>query len=319
MLTKSVIDRYELTEQKIGLLLSGGFDSCIMLSILVKYLVSEYNYNVPLHVFTIGDITNSDVIDAQKHVEYLERVYNIDIHHHIVEIQDLNLVKDELNNIIINLETYDRITVQKSIPMWFLLKYVKQFTDVKVLLSGEGLDELCGYDELFKLTDAEFQSKSVDLLQHLSKYDLLRSDKMAGSFGLEIRYPFLDISFVEYMLTVHPMLKRPQMSGYSSNPVEKYIIRKAFDTDSSIHIDKLLLWSHRKDIRHSFDNLVNFLQNYFNNVYTDLDLSNYQDTNLPFSLLPKTKEELHYKRIFETYYPCTSHVLSIYWNLLWQR
>lgn len=318
-LTKSIIDRYELTEKSIGLLLSGGFDSCIMLSILIKHLVNKYNYSFPLHVFTIGDVTNSDVIDAKKHVEHLEMEYGIDIHHHIVQIQDMNLVKEDLTNIIVKLETYDKITVQKAIPMWFLLKYIKQFTDIRVLLSGEGLDELCGYDELFKLTDTDFQNKSVELLQNLSKYDLLRSDKLAGSFGLEIRYPFLDMKFIEYMLHVHPMLKRPQMSGYSNNPVEKYIIRKAFDTDSTIHIDKSLLWSHHKDIRSSFDDLTIFLKNYFDKIYSDLDVTNYRDISLPFSLLPKTKEELHYKRIFETYYPDTSHVLPTYWNSIWNK
>lgn len=319
LITKSIIDRYELTDQRIGMMLSGGFDSCIMLSVLIQYLVSKYNYTTPFHVFTIGDASNSDVINAKQHVEFLENEYNIDIHHHIIEIKDLDLVKEELTSIIVSLETYDQITVQKSIPMWFLLKYIKEFTDVKVLLSGEGLDELCGYDQLFKLTDTDFQSKSVELLKNLSKFDLLRSDKIAGCFGLEIRYPFLNLTFIEYILRVHPMLKRPQMSGHSPNPVEKYIIRKAFDTDPTILIKKSLLWSHRKDITGSFDNLKLFLKNYFDELYTDIDLTNYIDTSLPFNIIPKSKEELHYKRIFEAYYPYTSHILSIYWNALWKN
>lgn len=321
MVKRSIIDRYELSEQNVGLLLSGGFDSCIMLSILIDYLVTRYNYDKPLEVFTIGDNDNSDVINARFHVEYLEEHYGIDIHHHIVEISDMNLVKSEITNIVLQLETYDSVTIQKAIPVSFLLKYIKNYTDVKVLLSGEGLDELCGYYQLFGLSDMDFQSSSVRLLENLNKYDLLRADKLAGSYGLEIRHPFLNLEFVEYILSVHPMLKRPQMSGYSENPVEKYIIRMAFDTDSSINIDKRILWGHRQDIRYSFNSIQDYLQNYFEEMYTDLDFSGYIDT-LHMSpefvnLIPDTKEEMHYKKIFDTYYPCTSNVLKLYWNLLW--
>ena len=323
IVTNSIIDRYDLSDQKVGLLLSGGFDSCIILSILVNYLVQKYNYTTPLHVFTIGDEDNTDVINARYHVESLEMHYGIDIHHHVIRLQDMELVQEQLTNVILQLETYDRVTIQKSIPMSFLLKYIKEKTDIKVLLSGDGLDELCGYYQLFTLSDTEFQKRSVELLENLSKYDLLRSDKMAGSYGLEIRHPFLDMRFIEYMLTVHPMLKRPQMTGYSEDPIEKYIVRKAFDTDETIYIDKRILWNHRQDIRYSFNTLKQYLTEYFDTVYTDFDLINYLET-LRLStdivhLLPKTKEEMHYKKIFDTYYPCTSNVLSLYWNLLWDQ
>jgi asparagine synthase (glutamine-hydrolysing) len=323
MVIQSIIDRYELADQKVGLLLSGGFDSCIILSILIKYLVEKYNYKDPLHVFTIGDDDNTDVINARFHVWSLESHYNIDIHHHVVKIEDMEMINDELTNIVLQLETYDRITIQKSIPMAFLLKYVKNHTDTKVLLSGEGLDELCGYYQLFTLSDSDFQKRSVDLLENLSKYDLLRADKIAGSYGLEIRQPFLDMRFIEYILQVHPMLKRPQMSGYSDDPIEKYIIRKAFDTVDNLHIDKRILWNHRQDIRYSFNTLKETLRDFFDNLYSDFDLENYIET-LRMStdlvhLIPSTKEEMHYKKIFDTYYPCTSNVLSLYWNLIWQN
>ena len=105
--------------------------------------------------------------------------------------------------------------------------------------------------------------------------------------------------------------------------VEKYIIRMAFDTDSSIHIDKRILWGHRQDVRYSFNSIVEYLQEFFNEMYTDLDFSGYVDRlniSPEFSnLIPDTKEEMHYKKIFDTYYPCTSNVLQLYWNLLWKN
>ena len=86
-------------------------------------------------------------------------------------------------------------------------------------------------------------------------------------------------------------------------------------------MDKRILWGHRQDVRYSFNNIQQHLQLYFDRMYTDLDLSGYIDTlhmSPEFSnLTPDTKEEMHYKKIFDTYYPCTSNVLQLYWNLLW--
>lgn len=323
ILTKSTIDRYELSHQNVGLLLSGGFDSCILTSILVKYLVEKYNYSNPLHVFTVGCENNKDVINAKQHVDLLEKTYNIDIHHHVIQINNFDLITKEIDNIIFQIESFDATTIRKSIPMAFLLKYIKSHTDVRVLLSGEGIDELCGHSELFVLNDEEFQNKSITLLQNLSKFDLLRNDKIAGSYGLEIRYPFLDISFVEYILSIHPLLKRPQVSGYTKNPIEKYIIRKSFDTNEDIIISKDILWNHKQDISSSLDlpNKSKFktqLINFYNNKYSDADLFNYlQILNINpqlHTVIPSTKEEMHYKKIFDAYYPKVSNILPQYWN-----
>jgi asparagine synthase (glutamine-hydrolysing) len=322
ILNKSVIERFNLSDKKVGLLLSGGFDSCIILSILVKYLV-EYGYDNPLSVFTIGDLDNDDVINAKNHVLYLEKTYNIIIHHHIVSLSDYNLILPEIPNIIKGLETYDPVTIRKSIPLYYLLKYIKEKTDIKVLLSGEGLDECCGYDELFTLNDKEFREKSIELLFNLHKYDLLRSDKLSGFFGLEIRYPFLSKDFVEYILSIHPSLQRPQMSGYSRDPIEKYIIRKSFDNEK---IQKEILWNSRKDISESFNTFTDFLSTCFNQQITDTEFYNYiQNTTLPSNdvfvkgtsgVIPNSKEDMYYKKIFNTLFPNMENIISKYWNVL---
>jgi len=325
LLTESIISRYELSHQNVGLLLSGGFDSCILTSILVKYLVEKYNYSKPLHVFTIGNENNKDVVKAKEHVELLEKTYNIDIHHHVIQINNFNLITTEIDNIIFQIESFDSTTIRKTIPMAFLLKYIKSYTDVRVLLSGEGLDELCGHHELFELDNQEFQNKSINLLQNLSKFDLLRNDKIAGSYGLEIRYPFLDISFVEYILSIHPLLKRPQISGYTKNPIEKYIVRKSFDTNENIIINKDILWNHKQDISSSLDNSqkLNFtdqLIHFYNNKYTDSEYFYYlqiiNSNPTLHTVIPNTKEEMHYKKTFDKYYPNISNILPYYWNSL---
>jgi asparagine synthase (glutamine-hydrolysing) len=322
MLKNSVIQKYSNTERDIGILLSGGFDSCIILSILIKYLVDQdYDFKSgQIHVFTVGDtigIDNSDIKLAKSHIQFLENKYSIDIHFHLVNIQNYNLVIPEIDNIISCLETYDDLTIKKSIPMLFLLKYIKEMTNVKVLLSGEGLDELCGYSQFFDLSDSEFQSKSIDLLKNLSKYDLLRSDKLAGSFGLEIRYPFLNKTFVEYILSIHPKLKRPQISGYSNQPIEKYIIRKSFDDLNDAYMEKNVLWNNHQSIDKSFGNLNEYLKKYFDNIYTDTDFYIYLQHTRNDKLITKTKEQMYYKILFNKKYPNTYDILNNFWESLW--
>lgn len=322
-LSNSVIKKWNSTERKIGVLLSGGFDSSIILSILIKYINIE-----SLHVFTIGNIESSDVIFAKKHVEFLETTFSIDIHHHIIDISNLDIIIPEMDELIKCLETFDMFTIRKSIPFLFLLKYIKEYTDIKVLLSGDGLDELCGYKEFNNLNDTEFQSKSVELIYNLHKYDLLRSDKIAGYFGLEIRYPFLDKEFVEFILSIHPKLKRPQIYGFSKQPIEKYIIRKAFDyideseqDNISLYIDKDVLWNSREDINNCFDCLNDYLQNYYDLKYSDIEFFNYTQKlkSINTNIIPKTKEEMYYQIIFNNHYPNTLNILNIFWKNLWNK
>ena len=321
LLTNSIIDRYSLSEQPVGVLLSGGFDSCIILSILVKYLLTQrYDFDkIPFHVFTIGSENSEDVISAKNHISYLEQEFSIDIHYHVINVNDIDTITSEITSIIEYLETFDDLTIQKSIPMLFLLKYIKNNTDVKILLSGEGLDELCGYNRFFDLDDKAFQDKSVQLLKHLSKFDLLRSDKIAGSLGLELRYPFLDKSFVEYILSIHPRLKRPQNSGYSNVPIEKYIIRKAFDLNNDNYMEKELLWRPRQSIHKSLNNLQTDLNKYYDNMYSDIDLFNYVQQLLPrqINLIPKSKEQMHYMILFNQIYPNSFNLVKCFWDSLW--
>lgn len=315
ILNKSVIERFNLSDKKVGLLLSGGFDSCIILSILIKYLVEDRQqggYDNPLSVFTIGDLDNDDVINAKNHVLYLEKTYNIIIYHHIVSLSNYDLILPEIPNIIEALESYDPTTIRKSIPLYYLLKYIKEKTDIKVLLSGEGLDECCGYDELFGLNDNDFRQKSIELLFNLHKYDLLRSDKLSGFFGLEIRYPFLSKDFIEFIMSIHPSLQRPQISGYSKDPIEKYIIRKSFDNEKIL---KEILWNSRKDISNSFNLFVEFLSCYFNQQITDTEFYNYIE-NITNGVVPKYKEEMYYKKTFDTLFPNMENILNKYWNVL---
>lgn len=309
LLTKSVCDRYKC-ETKVGILLSGGFDSSIITSIIAK------NFNTQITVITIGES-----IYATELVEHLEKMYNIDIIHHIININEDDFKKfiiNSLNDIIYTLETYDEYTIKQSIPYAFLYDYIKKYTDIKVLLTGEGLDELCGYNQFKDLDDHTFQNKSVKLIKNLSKFDLLRSDKMAGRYNLEVRHPFLDVSFIKYILNIHPKLKKCQVYSNTQPPIEKYIIRKAFDNGEYLPYN--ILWKTIKDASDCFEKTTinNVLEEYTNENIKEYDLNE----------IFNTKEKMYFKNTFDkifgkinglgTINDTKNNILNKTWNQLWE-
>lgn len=323
-LSESVIRRYNLSKRGVGFLLS-GFDSAIILCIVVKYL-QKGNYDFekdPIVVFTFGDNDNKDVISAKECVSFLETTYSIDIHHHIINVHNLGIVLPDIKDIIYVLETCDKSTIRQSIPYAFLCKYISTKTDVKVLLTGEGLEELCGYEQLFELEDDKFQEKSIELLNNMSKFNVMARDKIAGFYNLEVRHPFLDIEFVELMLSIHPKLKRPQKYDYSKGAIGKYIVRKAFDDSimgSNFYINKGLLWKGRGCISKSTRCLKVELDKYFEKMYSDPEFYNYLQylrQNMNLVTCPKTKEEMYYKNVYDEMFP--KIVVDKMWDNVWEN
>jgi asparagine synthase (glutamine-hydrolysing) len=305
-LTSAVTVRNNLTNVPVGVLLS-GFDSGIILSILA------HNFqNTPLYAFTMGYPNSPDVISAQKCVEYLENKLGIDIHHHIINIADLSNLLGDIETNIKAVETYDPTVVRQSLPYTIMFKYIQKQTDIKVLLTGEGLDELCGYKEFTELSDEDFQSKSVKLIKNISKYDIQRSDKLASSFNLEVRHPFLDEDFIKYVLTIHPKLRRPQKYAYNKPPIEKYIIRKAFDVDGVLNYETL--WKPIQDASQCFDDLHKRIKAYIDSMYTEQQLYDFNTLNR----VSYSKEEMHYKLLFTQIFGKRSDILSKFWYQLWE-
>jgi len=330
MIEESIIIRYTSSQKPIGILLSGGFDSCIITAILVKYLVSinnDFTIN-PLHIFTVGDSLGDDDLDnmhATKFVEFLELKYNIILDHHIININEIEVLASDINNIIYSLESYDPTTVRDSIPFYYMLKYISEMTNIKVLLTGDGLDELCGYQNFKGLDDATFQKKSVSLVNSMHKYCLLRTDKISGNFGLEIRQPFINKNFIEYMLSIHPKIKREINYSTNDDPITKYIIRKAFE--ESIYGQVLIPESHlwRRQSRLS-DSLTNFnirLHTYFENnsvitddIYnTNMLILNTENQNL--QTLPRNKTEMYYRILFRNNFPNRDYIVDMFWEDIW--
>lgn len=322
-INNAVLSRYSNccnSEKTFGILLA-GFDSCLMTSVLIKELVKlEHDFiKCPIYLFTIGDTLGGEDLDtycSTEYIKFISEMYpNIHFHHHIININNIEILTSDIEKIIYHLETFDPETIRESIIYFYLFKYISEKTLVKVLLTGDGLDELGGYSNFNDLNDILFQEKSVELLLNLCNFDILRSDRISNAFSLELRHPFLQKDFVKYMLSIHPIIKKSQIYKNTEVPIEKYIIRKSFDYSVSgfNYLPSSILWRRSKCI---CDNLTNFEIRL--NVYFD-NLLNEQSYNI---LLKKyqindTKQHIYYRDIFNKFFPNRDYLVKQFWNNIW--
>jgi asparagine synthase (glutamine-hydrolysing) len=223
LLTKAVNKRI-ICDRPIGCLLSGGLDSSIITSIASKKIKN-------LKTFSIGMNGSPDLYNAEIVSKYL----NTD--HTIVLVSQTDML-DAIDRTIKQIESFDITTIRASVPMLLVSEYIRDHTDIRVLLSGEGADEASGsYLYFHNAPDPKsFQDECVRLLNDVHMFDVLRGDKTTAGAGLEIRVPFFDKEFMEYYMSIDPSLKMPR------NGMEKYLLRKAFDKE----LPKDILW-RRKD------------------------------------------------------------------------
>ena len=196
----------------VGFFLSGGLDSSIVAALGKEILGG------PIKTFSVGLEGAPDLVAARKMAHFLgsdhtEVIFTIE--------EGLKVLKE----VIWHLETYDTTTIRASIPMYLLSKHIKENTDVRVVLSGEGSDELFGgYLYFHSAPDLEkFRIETNRLVQDVHMFDVLRADRTTSAHGLELRVPFFDRDVIDYVMDgFSTELKQPQ-EGY-----EKYILREAF-------------------------------------------------------------------------------------------
>lgn len=198
-LLEALKKRIKQTERPLGFLLSGGLDSSTLLCLALKHkLITKPK------VFTFGfDEKAPDVLSAKCVVKYLHEKYGPDcIDWHLV-IEPISKGLESIPEVISILETYDTTTIRASVPMYLISKYIETKTNVKVLISGEGADELFGGYLYFKYApnDHAFRSEILRLLNELYMYDCLRADRSTAACGLEVRPPFLDLDLIQTVLT----------------------------------------------------------------------------------------------------------------------
>ena len=197
----SSVEKRLMSDVPLGVLLSGGLDSSLVASITKRLMEASGR---SLHSFSVGISKDApDMVAAREVAAFLGT-----IHHEVVFTIKEGL--EALEKVIWHLETYDVTTVRAATPMYFLSKAIRE-AGIKVVLSGEGSDEIFGGYLYFHNapSDEEFQKETIRRVLRLSTADCLRADKSTMAHGIEARVPFLDLKFLETAISIRPEEKRP--------------------------------------------------------------------------------------------------------------
>jgi asparagine synthase (glutamine-hydrolysing) len=296
-----------MSDVPIGVLLSGGLDSSLTSSIASRLLKEK---GKTLHSFSIGlDADAPDAKAARKVAEFLGTQHH-EVHFTIEQGIEI------LDKLIWHLETYDVTSVRASTPMYFLSKAITDM-GIKVVLSGEGADEIFGGYLYFRNAPSteDFQKETIERVQKLFTADLLRADKSTMAHGLEARVPFLDKTFLDVAMLVKPEEKQPK----TYDGKEKYILRKAFDTPDNPYLPDEVLWRQKEQFSDGVGyNWIDQLIEYCASKVTDEQLDSAKEL---FSYnTPTTKEAYFYRIIFHKYYPQQSAAETVRkWIPKWQE
>ena len=299
---ESAVHRQLMSDVPYGVLLSGGLDSSIISAIASKYAArriesgdAEAAWWPRLHSFAVGLEGAPDLAAARDVAEHIGTV-----HHEVnFTIQEgLDAVRD----VIYSLETYDVTTVRASTPMYLLARVIKSM-GVKMVLSGEGADELFGgYLYFHKAPDAKsFHDETVRKLGKLHQYDCLRANKALAAWGIEGRVPFLDKSFIDVAMNVHASEKM-----ITASKMEKWLLRKAFED----YLPASVTWRQKEQ----FSDGVGYSWIDTLRAHADEQVSDqaFADAEVRFPIqTPRSKEEYLYRSIFSEHFPSNAAALTV--------
>jgi len=296
------VKRQLMSDVPYGVLLSGGLDSSITSALAKKYADKrietgdrENAWYPRLHSFAVGLEGSPDLTAAKKVAKHLDTV-----HHEIkFSIQEgIDAIKD----VIYHLETYDITTIRASTPMFLMARAIKAL-GIKMVLSGEGSDELFGgYLYFHKAPNAqEFHEETVRKLEKLHQYDCLRANKSLAAWGIEGRVPFLDKEFIDVAMRINP--KDKMING---ERMEKWVLRKAFED----MLPKSVAWRQKEQFSDGVGySWIDTLKEMVNDKISDHQFENAHH-RFPIQT-PTSKEEFYYRSIFEEHFPSDTAALSV--------
>ncbi|WP_282081101.1 asparagine synthase B [Aquimarina algiphila] len=299
---EAAVHRQLMSDVPYGVLLSGGLDSSVTSAIAKKYAEKRIESDdvkdawwPKLHSFSVGLEGSPDLEAAQKVADHIGTV-----HHEIkFTIQEgLDAIKD----VIYNLETYDITTIRASTPMYLMARVIKSM-GVKMVLSGEGADEIFGgYLYFHKAPNArEFHEETVRKLDKLHMYDCLRANKSLAAWGIEGRVPFLDKEFMDVAMRINP--KDKMING---ERMEKWVIRKAFES----YLPESVAWRQKEQFSDGVGySWIDTLKEVVETEVTDEQMAN---AHFRFPIqTPQNKEEFYYRSIFEGHFPSDAAAMSV--------
>jgi len=293
-----------MSDRPVAYFLSGGLDST-----LVAYIGSTLT-NEKIKTFSIGMADSSDLKAARKVAAILNTDHT-----------EVNFTSDEailhLGTLIKHLASYDCTTVRASLPMFLLSKYIAEQTPYRVVLSGEGSDELLGGYLYFHMAPSmeAFQSETLRRIDNLYMFDVLRSDRSTAAHGLEIRVPFLDKAFVRHVVGMLPQVKSPKAYKYNDRYIEKGVLRTAFN-DQVPEALREIIWRQKEAFSDGVGyGWVRSLKEHAESQITDEEFSKASEMYL--HNVPMTKEEFLYRKIFQKNYPNSEYNISEIWRPAW--
>ena len=285
-----------------GVLLSGGLDSSIIAAVTQKYSKKrvetdskEAAWWPQLHSFAVGLEGSPDLIAAQKAADYIGTVHH-EVHFTIQE------ALDALPDVIYHIETYDITTVRASTPMYLLARVIKSM-GIKMVLSGEGSDELFGgYLYFHKAPNSqEFHEELVRKMSKLHLYDCLRANKSLMAWGVEGRVPFLDKDFIDIAMGLNPSDKMNIKLPDGKQRMEKWILRKAFED----LLPESIAWRQKEQFSDGVGyNWIDTLKKITEEKVSDAEFAR-RENRFPVNP-PKTKEEYYYREIYSCLFPSDS-------------
>jgi asparagine synthase (glutamine-hydrolysing) len=291
---ENAVHRQLMSDVPYGVLLSGGLDSSVIAAITKRFAAKRIESNdqdqawyPQLHSFAVGLKGSPDLDAARKAATHIGT-----IHHEVNFTIQEGL--DAIRDVIYHLETYDVTTVRASTPMYLLARVIKSM-GIKMVLSGEGSDELFGgYLYFHKAPNAkEFHEETVRKIDKLHLYDCLRANKSLAAWGVEGRVPFLDKEFIDIA-----MRQNPEDKMIREGKMEKWLVRKAFED----YLPAEIAWRQKEQFSDGVGySWIDNLKAQAEEKVSDAAFAA-AATRFPFNT-PKNKEEYLYRSIFEEHFP----------------
>ena len=296
------VHRQLMSDVPYGVLLSGGLDSSIISAITKKYAAKRIEsgdahqaWYPQLHSFAVGLLGSPDLAAARTVAAHIGSV-----HHEINFTVQEGL--DAIRDVIYHLETYDVTTIRASTPMYLLARVIKSM-GIKMVLSGEGADEIFGgYLYFHKAPNPQaFHDETVRKLGRLHLYDCLRANKSLAAWGIEGRVPFLDKEFMDVAMRLNP---KDKMAG--NGKMEKWILRKTFEA----YLPESIAWRQKEQFSNGVGyGWIDTLKTVANEEVSDDQMQN-SKVRFPINP-PMSKEEYRYRSIFSELFPSDSAALCV--------
>ena len=296
------VHRQLMSDVPYGVLLSGGLDSSITSALAKKFSSKRIESNdkksawwPQLHSFSVGLEGSPDLKAAKLVADHIGT-----IHHEVKFTIQEGL--DAIREVIYHLETYDVTTIRASTPMFLMARAIKSL-GIKMVLSGEGADELFGgYLYFHKAPSArDFHEETVRKLNKLHQYDCLRANKSLAAWGIEGRVPFLDKEFIDVAMRLNPKDKMT-----TPQRMEKWLLRKAFES----YLPESIVWRQKEQFSDGVG--YSWIDTLKKTVEENISDNMIENAHFRFpTQTPQNKEEFYYREIFEDHFPSDGAALSV--------